>query len=126
MYALRVTRPLLARLARLDPSNPEPAPTTTKLGDWYANRLNIGHHRLILCTSAASLLTVVVPAKDLLGLPVRLAEGLVLLLRWIGVSPSGIEAELGEMEQVRVDRTDSGRLVLDPDDVADPMPMLLR
>ena len=75
------------------------------LGDWYANRLNIGRHRLILCTSEATLLTVVVPAKDLLGLPIRLAESVSLCLQRIGVPLARVQLELNEMQLVRFDRT---------------------
>ncbi len=106
MFTLRCTRPLLKRLGSLTPAGTGPEPvTTTRLGDWYANRLNIGRHRLVLCTSELSLLSVVVPAKNLPGLPERLAESLAWLLRGLGVPPELAAAELGEMQAVRFDKT---------------------
>ena len=106
MYTLRCTRPLLRRLGPLTPPADGPPPAaSTSLGDWYANRLNIGPHRLILCTSERSLLSVVVPAKDLPGLPHRLVESVTLLLRRIGVPAPAIAREVGEMQSVRFDRT---------------------
>ena len=108
MYAIRCTAPLLRRLARLTPPGKGREPhATTVLGDWYANPLNIGRHRLILCTSAQSLLSVVVPAKDLLGLPQRLAESLAFLLSRLAVPTKCINAELAEMSLVRFGPTRS-------------------
>ena len=102
VYAIRCTRPLLRRVGHLTPPGPgpEPAPTTA-LGNWYAKPLNIGRHRLVLCTSERTRLSVVVPAKDLLHLPDRLTESLVLLLRHLGVAPARIAREVTEMEWVR-------------------------
>jgi hypothetical protein len=88
----------------------EPA-TTTRLGDWYANRLNIGKHRLVLCTSEHSLLSVVVPAKNLPELPFRTTEAVALLLRDIGIPPALIERERREMRWVRFARTASPRVL---------------
>ena len=88
MYTLRCTAVLLRRLQHLTQagSGPEPAPTTA-LGDWYANRLNLGRHRLILCTNERSLLSVVVPAKNLPQLPARLVTAVGRLFMRIGVPP---------------------------------------
>src|SRR6266545_8364820 len=106
MYTLRCTRPLLKRLGPLTAPSPGLAPdATTTLGDWYANRLNIGRHRLVLCTNERSLLSVVVPAKDLPQLPQRLAESLAVLLRRIRVPATAITREVREMQWVRFDGT---------------------
>lgn len=108
MYTLRCTAVLLRRLQHLTPagSGPEPAPTTA-LGDWYANRLNIGRHRLILCTNERSLLSVVVPAKDLPQLPARLTTSVARLLVRIGVPPALAWAEIQAMQHVRFGPTRS-------------------
>ena len=106
MYTLRCTRALLRRLGRVTSPGDDPAAAaTTTLGDWYANPLNLGPHRLILCTNERSLLSVVVPAKDLPGLPQRLAGSVAVLLRRIGVPPSAVAREVREMQWVRFDRT---------------------
>ena len=107
MYNIRCTQPLLKKLAPA-PSDKGNAPEpTTRLGDWYANRLNIGHTRLVLCTSERSLLSVVVPTKNLPGLPERLAASLEALLRSFDVSDERIVEELREMSCARFDRTAS-------------------
>lgn len=108
MYTLRCTRVLLDKLQHLTPPGEgEEPPPTTALGDWYANRLNIGRHRLILCTNERTFLSVVVPAKDLPGLPGRLVTSLGRLLRRIGVPPAAIWAELQAMQEVRFGATRS-------------------
>lgn len=109
MYTLRCTALLLHRLKN-DPRSVAiagRAPTTTALGDWYANRLNVGHQRLILCTNERTLLSVVVPAKDLGGLPRRLSEAVARLVTRLGASPVAVDSEADRMETVRFDRTAS-------------------
>ena len=102
MFTLRCTRPLLSTLGQLTPpgEGAEP-PATTALGDWYANRVNIGRHRLVLCTNELTLLSVVVPAKDLPRLPVRLLQSVGELLDRLGIPDARIERELREMTMVR-------------------------
>jgi hypothetical protein len=55
------------------------APVSTGiLGDWYANLLNIGRQRLVLCVSERTLLPVILPArKD--SFPGQFGEH----LRWV-------------------------------------------
>ncbi len=103
---------MLAKLGKLTPPGvgEEPA-STTRLGDWYANRLNLGRTRMILCTSERSLLSVIVPAKDLPGLPGRLADALAYLLDQIGVPDAAITRELREMQWVRFAPTASRRVL---------------
>jgi hypothetical protein len=117
VYVLRLTRPLLGRFPHASHATDGLA-TTTRLGEWYANHLNVGRHRLVLCTSAASLLSVVVPAKDLGGLPVRLAADLASVLRGIGVPEVAIASELREMADVRIDRTASRSILGSMNDFA--------
>ena len=94
MFTLRCTRRLLARLG--EPTAGVPA-TTTVLGDWYANLLNIGRLRLVLCTSERTLLTVLVPAKELVTLPDRLRAGVGRMLTRLEISPTEIAREDREM-----------------------------
>jgi hypothetical protein len=66
---------------------------------------------MVLCTSERSLLSVIVPAKDLPGLPLRLAESLAYLLHRIRVPAPAIERELREMAWVRFAPTASRRVL---------------
>jgi hypothetical protein len=56
LFTLRCTKKLLTRL-KVKP-DPRPPPSTTKLGDWYADVLNLGRERLVLCVSELTLLPV--------------------------------------------------------------------
>jgi hypothetical protein len=58
-------------------------PTTT-LGDWYANILNVGRSRLLMCTSERSPLTVIVPARNLAAFPDRLQQTVANTLASLG------------------------------------------
>jgi hypothetical protein len=113
MYTIRCTQVLLKKLGLKvrDLSTGGEPTATTCLGDWYANRLNLGHKRFLLCTNEQSLLTVVVPAKDLRSLPSRLADAVGRLLQTLGVPVNQIAAELSQMEASRYGRTTS-RVVL--------------
>jgi hypothetical protein len=61
VIALRCTAKLLARIG--PPQEPQ-TPTTTRLGDWYATPLSLGHRRLILAISERSRLPVLLAARD--------------------------------------------------------------
>lgn len=119
MYTLRCTAVLLRRLQHLTPLGPGPEPaSTTALGDWYAKRLNLGRHRLILCTNERSLLSVVVPAKDLVKLPARLITSVGRLFMRIGVPPALAWAELQAMQEVRFRPTRSRSILGSMNDFA--------
>jgi hypothetical protein len=105
MYTLRCTAKLLKRLSH-DGSGPDVEPTTA-LGDWYANVLNVGHSRFVLLTSERSLLSLVVPAKDLRLLAERLANALSALLKSAQADEALIASELREMEDHRIGKTRS-------------------
>ena len=53
---------------------------------------------MILCTSERSLLSVIVPAKDLPSLPRRIADALAYLLGRIGIPDPAIRREVREMQ----------------------------
>ena len=110
MLILRCTKKLLTRLG-VKP-NPSPQPSSTKLGDGYADTLNVGRERLVLCVSAPTLLPVVVPAARAgSDLSAKLARGLRHTLETLGAPAAGIEAELNELREVDIAKTAS-RVVL--------------
>ncbi len=96
MPSLRCTGRLLKRL-RQSPESNLPVPTN-QLGDWYANLLNVDRHRLVICTSERTLLTVVVPIKDSGRLRERLRDAVGDLLITVGVPPTVSMAEIAGME----------------------------
>jgi len=95
MITLRCTRKLAKRVT-LTPGADTQQPTN-RLGDWYANPLNIGHRRLIHCVSEKSLLSVVLPAKDVRQFPSRVPDAVRSLLTRLGVPPDVIETEVAAM-----------------------------
>jgi len=116
MFMLRCTAKLLARLSP-EGTDPDVEPTTA-LGDWYANLLNVGHSRFVLLTSEKSLLSLVVPAKELPSLPTRLAQALRALLESARADELLVEAELREMEVHRIGRTRSRSVLASMNDMA--------
>jgi len=110
MFTLRCTKKLLTRMqAKPDP---RPPPSTTKLGDWYADVLNMGRERLVLCVSELTLLPVVVPAVGAgLDLNTKLARGLRETLEALGAPKAAIDGEVNQLLEVTIAKTAS-RVVL--------------
>jgi hypothetical protein len=106
VFALRATKKLAERMGGV--SQLAPGPPTTALGDWYGNLLRFGHRQLILCTSERSLLSAVLPARNVrVALLPELRAAAGQLLSTIGVSTIAIERELGEMESFSLTGTAS-------------------
>lgn len=96
MPNLRCTGRLLKHLRQkpvLDPPAPE-----NRLGDWYANALNIGRNRLVLVTSERSLLCLVTHIRDSAHLRERIRERAFALLYHLGVPPDLAAAEVRGMQ----------------------------
>ena len=92
--------------------------STTLLGDWYANLVNVGSLRLVLAVSERSLLAVVLKARDVASLPAHLSEALREVLGAIGISPQAIEQEITEMNQVLIAKTANRQLLVSMNDFA--------
>lgn len=106
MYALRCTLTLLKRLGKPTVDAGVPA-ATTALGDWFVRPLNVGRSRLLLCTSALSLLPVIIPARDLAGVPTRLMGALTEILTTLAIPDAQIARELRAMSDHRLAKTNS-------------------
>ena len=108
VFTLRCTKSLLTRLGQPVQEPPEP---TTILGDWYANTLNVGRQRLVLCTSERTLLTILVPARELIRLPDRLRDAVARMLSRLSVPSSLIDREMFEMRSNELGRTASRQIL---------------
>jgi len=106
MYALRCTQRLLRKLDCRDAPD-DTAPSTTALGDWFVREYNFGRYRLLLCTSSVSLLTVLIPARNLPQMGIRLAAAVRELLVSMGVPLAQIDSEIAAMGSARIARTNS-------------------
>jgi hypothetical protein len=70
------------------------APSTTVLGDWFAQLVFVGHQRYVLLVSERSRLPVIMPGRDLKNLARNLPAALAEVLRALGVPGVVMEAEV--------------------------------
>jgi hypothetical protein len=102
---LRCTQKLLRRLGR--PVVPNPEPSSTILGDWYADILFTQPRQVVLCVSEHARLPIVLLARELRTLDERLPVALGSVLKDLHVSQSAILRELAGMTAFEVARTAS-------------------
>jgi len=111
MVILRPTRKLHALL----PPAAVSGQSDTALGDWYVNRLVVDRQPLLLLVSAASLLPILLPARDVRELPTRLAAIVATRLLRAGIEIEAVACERQAMEPVAiaptVDRSVLGTMV---------------
>lgn len=118
MLILRCTQKLLRRLEKAEGSESALPPSTTALGGWYANVLYGRHYRVILCTSERSLLSVVLPSRELNLLVPRFQQAVDELLGRLGVSAEARKREAKEMADVQFGPTSSKRVLGSMNDLA--------
>ncbi len=123
MVRLRCTHRVRKRFG-LEP-DPEAAASTTLLGDWYANLLNAGRSRWVLCVSERALLPAIVPARKA-TFPESLSSSLRAVLAGIGIPSAEVEREIGEMAQIGIDRTRSRQVLGVMNDFAFAAELFLR
>jgi hypothetical protein len=87
-----------------------PAPDTA-LGDWYANRLVVDRKPLLLLLSSRALLAILLPARELRTLPLRLGDVVAQRLRRFGIEKQLIDAEVAAMGRVHVAKTSDRAVV---------------
>ena len=99
MVVLRCTAKLLKRLKMEKEPLKDPGPSTTALGDWYANVVYVERQPLVLAVSEKSLLPLLVPARDLDQFASRLTHALVERLQRLGLPDTVIRQEISRMDQ---------------------------
>jgi len=102
MVILRRTQKLSSSLGE---SPIVPAESDTALGDWYVNRIVVHRQPLLLLISSKSLLPMLLPARDVQGLPSRLASVVEARLKRSGIADQAIAAEVRTMDRVAVGPT---------------------
>ena len=123
MVVLRCTRKLLKRL-HARPVDISP-PSTTLLGDWYANVLFVQRKPIILAVSARTLLPLLVPARELASLRERLGAALGEMLLALGIPENDVRDEQQQLLPIVFARTDSRQILgtmNDFDRMLDPRP----
>ena len=102
MVILRPTRKLASLLPATGTTRTS---SDTALGDWYVNRIVVDRQPLLLLVSSASLLPMLLPARDVRGLPGRLAGLVEARLRHCGIDVRAIRAETRAMTPVAIGPT---------------------
>ncbi|MBL0214035.1 MAG: hypothetical protein IPQ07_09130 [Myxococcales bacterium] len=102
-----VLRPTAKLLSKLGVPDATPPASTTMLGDWYVSVLQMRQGHFALAIAGATLLPVVIPARELRTLPQRLAAAVGAVLTSFGVPGPAIEREVAEMTEARYARTDN-------------------
>ncbi|MEO7718196.1 MAG: hypothetical protein ABIY70_18490 [Capsulimonas sp.] len=97
MMTLRCTKKLLKRMDMTPNDVAVALPSTTALGDWYANLLFTRPEQIVLCVNGKSRLCVLVPAKNANSIAERIQVGIVDILREIGISEDQINREKSQM-----------------------------
>jgi hypothetical protein len=100
VITLRCTQVVRKRL-RLAAVLPVPGPPTTALGDWIVHLLRLGQKQVIIATSERSLLTVLLPSRELrqtLSWNLRLAVRDLLIA--LEIPLDAVQREIAAMEPV--------------------------
>ena len=108
MVIVRATAKLLDRLG--PPTSPVEQASTTLLGDWYATAW-FWRPQVALLVSEVTLLPVLVPLAPAATLLQRLGSQMAAVLDALGTPAEFIEAELREMNEVRLGKTASRSVV---------------
>lgn len=110
MYTLRCTGKLLKRM-KATPV-PSPPPSTTVLGDWYANIFQFGRTPLLIAVSEKSLLPVLLPARNVAQLPELLPGAVEEVCAFLEYPFDAVRAEISAMrEGATVSKTASRRVL---------------
>jgi hypothetical protein len=109
MVVLRCTQKLLSRLKR--PQAPADVASTTRLGDWYGNILQIGRRQHLLFISERSRLPVVIPIREAKHLEAVLPDAVLNVLAVVGIGAEDIADERSRMSEISFGRTNNRSLL---------------
>jgi hypothetical protein len=101
---LRLTRKLLSRVGPLTAVS---TPSTTILGDWFAQPVFVGHNRYVLLVSEHSRLPVIMPGRDLRNLARNFPGALAEVLQALGVPGPVMEREVEASSEAVIAVTNS-------------------
>jgi hypothetical protein len=121
MVTLRPTRKLAALLPAIGVARSD-----TALGDWYVNRIVVDRQLLLLLVSSASLLPMLLPARDVRTLPARLAGLVRVRLSQWNIEQSVVDAEIRAMEPVVIAPTADRSVLVIMVDFAKAVPYHLK
>jgi hypothetical protein len=108
MVAIHCTQKLLARIGA---PAAETEPATTRLGDWHAKPVAVGHQRLILLVSERSRLPVVMWARGARQLTRNFPDALAAVLWGLGIDAAAINRELAETREAAIGKANDRSLL---------------
>lgn len=123
MVLIRCTMRLLERIG---PPTDNPGPSTTRLGDWYANLIAVGSQRFVLAVSEHGRLPILLRGRDLKHLAAHLPIALGDVLQALGVPRDRIAAELDQMKEFAIAATANRSLVASMNDYGQSIKWQLR
>src|SRR5258705_11890320 len=103
MVLLRCTQKLLVRLKQV--GDLPPVESSTRLGDWYANILQVGRRQHLLLISERSRLPVVIPIRELKRLGTVFPDAVCERLSLVGIAARDIADEGMRMLELAFGRT---------------------
>lgn len=103
MLVLRCAQKLLARLKQAD--NLPVIESTTRLGDWYGNILQLGRRQHLLFISERSRLPVVIPIREAKRLVSVFPDAVSEVLAHVGIAADDIADERSRMSEIAFGRT---------------------
>ena len=116
MFRLRCTRKLLQRIK--GEHFERSVPTTTALGDWYANVIPVPFGELLLFVNERSLLMAAIPGEDVRYILPQLRLRVENLLKRFNVPNHLVIAELRNMDNVQITKTSSRSVLGSMNDIA--------
>jgi hypothetical protein len=109
MVVLRCTQRLRRRLKQ---SDDEPSGTSsTRLGDWYGNLVQMGRRQALIFISERSRLPVLIPIREANRLTAAFPATVCRMLRAVGVAADDVEDERACMLEITYGRTHSRSLL---------------
>ena len=109
MGVLRCTQKLLVRLKQV--GDAAPVESTTRLGDWYGNILQLGRRQHLLFISERSRLPVVIPIREGKRLASVFPDAVCEVLGYVGVAAADIADERSRMSEIAFGRTKNRSLL---------------
>ncbi len=103
MVVLRCTQKLLVRLKQV--GDLPPVESSTQLGDWYGNILQIGRRQYLLFISERSRLPVVIPITESKRLATVFPDAVCERLAIVGIAAGDIADERKRMSELSFGRT---------------------
>ena len=110
MVIFRCTERVVRRFRLRSKLRDEVPASSGILGDWYANLLNVGSARFVLCQSERSLLPVIIPARND-AFPAAFGPALTAVLQGLGIRADLIAREVAAGGEVAFSKPRSRRVL---------------